>query len=175
MAIHAPGVGALSDLFVRELVTVAEPKQPHFIIRTQPRAEGQVRERLLAQGFTPLSLKFIPGFVFARFHTAQKLQIAGMPGVHSIIGFAARPMPVDPEELEALLRVVDSKLPVGPAPFPAHGKPCRLKAGPLEGIRGILMGAPADPVVVLSLTLLQRSIAVSVDADWVGPFRPIFR
>lgn len=178
MANHAPGIGALSDLFVRQLVSAAEPKHPHFAIRTQPRAEHQVRDRLLARGFSPVSLKFLPGFVFARFHAAQRLEISSMAGVHSIVGFAADfaglPAPVDDEELEALVRVLESRLPFGPAPFPACGVPCRLKAGPLEGIRGVLMGTSDAPVVVLSLTLVQRSIAVSVEADWVGPFRPSY-
>ena len=105
-----------------------------------------------------------------------------MAGVHSIVAFAAEsaapsaalPAPVDDEELEALLRVLDARLPFGPAPFPACGVPCRLKAGPLEGIRGVLMGTADFPLVVLSLTLVQRSIAVSVEADWVGPFRPSY-
>lgn len=174
MANHAPGIGALSDLFVRQLVTAAEPKHPHFAIRTQPRAERQVRDRLLARGFTPISLRFLPGFVFARFHAGQRLEIASMAGVHLIVSIASLPAPVDDEELEALLRVVDSRLPLGPAPFPACGVPCRLKAGPLEGIRGVLMGTSDAPLVVLSLTLVQRSIAVSVEADWVGPFRPSY-
>lgn len=172
MANHAPGIGALSDLFVRQLVTAVEPKHPHFVIRTQPRADRQVRDRLIAQGFSPIGLKFFPGFLFTRFHPAQRLQIAAMPGIHSILGFASQPAPVDEEELEALQRVVDSRLPFGPAPFPAPGVPCRLKAGPLEGVRGVLMGTPAQPLVVLCLSLLQRSIAVSVEPDWVGPFRP---
>ncbi len=48
-------------------------------------------------------------------------------------------------------------------------------AGPLEGVRGVLMGVREKPLVVLSLSLLQRSIAVEVEADWVGPFLPASR
>jgi len=131
-----------------------------------------VRDRLLAGGFSPIGLRFLPGFLFVRFHAAQKLQISAVAGVHSIVGFAAQPAPVDEEELEALLKVSDARLPVGPAPFPAVGRPCRLLSGPLEGVRGVLMGMRDKPLVVLSLTLLQRSIAVEVEADCVGPYRP---
>jgi len=61
---------------------------------------------------------------------------------------------------------------VGPAPYPAMGRPCRMIAGPLEGVRGVLMGVREKPMVVISLSLLQRSIAVEVDAEWVGSSRP---
>ncbi len=172
MATHAPRIGELADLFVRELVTAAAPRNPYFVIRTKTRADRQVRDRLLAYGFKPLSLRFLPGFCFARFHPSQRLQIGAITGVHSIVGFAAKPSAVDEEELEALVRVSDERLPVGPAPFPATGRPCRLIAGPLEGVRGVLMGVREKPLVVMSLSLLQRSIAVEVDAEWVGPFLP---
>ena len=114
----------------------------------------------------------MPGYLFVRFHPSQRLQIGALAGVHSIVGFAAQPSAVDEEELEALMRVSETRLPVGPAPYPALGRPCRLIAGPLEGARGVLMGEREKPMVVMSLSLLQRSIAVEVDAEWVGPFRP---
>lgn len=174
MGNHAPKAGEIADLFVRELVTAAAPRHPHYIIRTKPRAERQVRERLAGYGFSPVSLRFLPGFIFVRFHPAQRLQIGSVAGVHSIVGFAAQPAAVDEEELEALVRVSESRLPVGPAPFPALGRPCRLVRGPLEGIRGVLMGEHEKPLVVVGLTLLQRSISVEVEASWVGPYRPAF-
>ena len=168
MGTHAPRIGDFADLFVRELVTAVVPKHPHYVIRTKPRADRQVRERLQAQGFLPLSLKFFPGFIFLRFHQAQRLQIGSLPGVHSIVGFAAQPSAVNEEELEALVRAAESRLQVGPAPFPASGTLCRLIRGPLEGLSGVVMGERDRPLVVLSLTLLQRSVAVEVQRDWIG-------
>ncbi len=169
MGNHAPKSGAITDLFVRELVTAAAPKHPHFVIRTLPRHERQVRERLLAYGFSPVQLRFLPAFLFLRFHPAQRLQIAAISGVHSIVGFAAQPAPVDEDELEAWRRVSDARLAVSPAPFPAYGRPCRIGRGPLEGIRGVCLGSSSDPRVVISLSLLQRSIAVPIPPDSVSP------
>ncbi len=168
MGTHAPRIGDFADLFVRELVAAVVPKHPHYVIRIKPRAERQVRERLQAQGFLPLSLKLFPGFIFLRFHPSQRLQIGSLPGVHSIVGFAAQPSAVNEEELEALVRAAESRLPVGPAPFPASGTACRLSCGPLEGVSGVVMGERDRPLVVLSLTLLQRSVAVEVQRDWIG-------
>lgn len=168
MGTHAPRIGDITGLFVRELVTAVTPKHPHYVIRTKPRADRQVRERLQACGFEPLSLKFLPGFLFLKFHASQRLQIGSLPGVHSIVGFAAQPSPVDQEELEALIRVAESRLRLGPAPFPASGKSCRMIRGPLEGLSGVTMGDSNHPRFVLSLTLLQRSIAVEVEPEWVG-------
>lgn len=167
MGNHAPRAGDLTDLLVRELVTAAAPRQPHFVIRTNHRADRQVRDRLLGYGFTPVQLRFLPGYIFVRFHPSQRLQIGTIAGVHSIVGFAAQPAPVDAQEFDALLRISESRLAVGPAPFPALGRSCRLISGPLEGIRGVLMGDATDPRLVVSLTLLQRSIAVSVLPEWI--------
>ncbi len=127
-----------------------------------------MKERLESQGFFPVLLRFLPGFVFVRFHPAQRLQVGSISGVHSIVGFAAQPSPVNEEELEAMRRVAEARLAVGPAPFPAIGRSCRLVRGPLEGVRGVLMAQRKNPQLVISLTALQRSIAVEVEADWLG-------
>lgn len=168
MGTHAPRIGDVAGLFVRELVTAVAPKHPYYVIRTKPRADRQVQERLQAQGFVPLSLKFFPGFLFLKFHPSQRLQIGSLPGVHSIVGFAAQPSAVNEEELIALIRVADSRLPVGPAPFPAKGISCRLSSGPLEGVSAVVLGDLDKPMAVLSLSLLQRSVAVEVEREWLG-------
>jgi transcription antitermination factor NusG len=154
-------------LLVRELLTAAAPRQPHFVIRTDYRADRQLKDRLLGYGFTPVQLRFLPGYIFVRFDPSQRLRIGTIAGVHSIVGFAGQPAPVDALELEALRRISESRLAVSPAPFPALGRPCRLMSGPLEGLRGVLMGDATDPRLVVSLTLLQRSIAVSILPEWI--------
>lgn len=173
MGNHAPRTGSYTDLLVRELAGAVAPRMPFYAMRVLPRAGRKLIDHLEGYGFSPLALRFVPGFLFLRFHPAQRLQLSAIPGVHSIVGFAAQPFPVDEEELEALRRVQDSRLPVGPAPFPAAGTPCRVLAGPLEGIRGIRPDGADARHLILSLTLLQRSIAVEVDPSWLGPYRPV--
>ncbi|WP_031496861.1 hypothetical protein [Bryobacter aggregatus] len=167
MANPALRSGALADLFVRGLVTAAEPKFPHFVIRTQPRAERQVRDRLLAQGFEALYLKFLPNFLFTRFSPSQRLQIASIAGVHSIIGVAAQPVAVDEKELDALVRVAECRLRTAPAPFPAEGHPCLLRSGPLEGVSGRLTTTCQPPLFLLSLSVLQRCVSIPIETAWL--------
>jgi transcription antitermination factor NusG len=45
----------------------------------------------------------------------------------------------------------------------------RVESGPLRGMEGILSEFRRQHRLVLSVTLLQRSIAVEVDSAWVIP------
>ena len=75
---------------------------------------------------------------------------------------------IDRDEIEALERVVEAGLPVMPHAYLREGQRVRIKAGPLKGVEGTLVDNVADKgVIVLSIELLQRSVAVKVDCTWV--------
>ena len=81
-----------------------------------------------------------------------------------------RPAQVPEEEIEAIRRVVDSRLPTLPHPYLTEGRRVRIAAGPLAGLEGILVNVrPARGLLVLSVNLLQRSVVVEVDWTQVMP------
>jgi hypothetical protein len=45
----------------------------------------------------------------------------------------------------------------------------KIEYGPLCGVEGILLGFRGHQRLVISVTLLQRSVAVQVDGSWVRP------
>jgi hypothetical protein len=49
------------------------------------------------------------------------------------------------------------------------GQRVRLQAGPLAGVEGILVAAGKQERVVVSITLLRRSVAVAMERDWAIP------
>jgi len=72
-------------------------------------------------------------------------------------------------EIDAIQRVLCSNLPVVAHPYLREGMRVRITHGPLNGVEGILVQSkPNKGLLVLSIDLLRRSIAVEVDETVVG-------
>ena len=73
-------------------------------------------------------------------------------------------------EIGALQRVQVARVPVLPHSFLQEGQRVRITRGPLADLEGILVQSnPNKGLLVLSVTLLQRSVAVAVDCTHVVP------
>jgi transcription antitermination factor NusG len=71
-------------------------------------------------------------------------------------------------DLEAIQKVLQARVPVLPYPYLKEGQRVRITSGPLTGAEGILINRrPEKGIVVLSVDLLQRSIAVEIDCSAV--------
>ena len=116
-----------------------------------------------------LEIPLFPGYLFCRFDFHRRLPILMTPGVVHIVGGAAEPSPVPEEEIAAVRAIVDSCLRAEPWPFLKVGELVRIVDGPLRGIEGILVGLRDKQRLVVSITLLQRSVAVLIDAVWAKP------
>jgi transcription antitermination factor NusG len=116
-----------------------------------------------------LSLPLFPGYVFLRGGPERRVHILSTPGVHSIVTIGGKPAPIPAIEIDAIRRAVESHLEVEPHPFLRVGDRVRIKSGPLTGIEGILVRRKSAYRLILSAELLERSIAVEVDAFSVDP------
>jgi transcription antitermination factor NusG len=116
-----------------------------------------------------LSVPLFPCYVFLRGMSERRLKILSTPGVHSIVMSAGRPASIPEAEIDAIRRVVESRLRVEPHPFLRCGDWVRIKSGPLAEIEGILIRRKNSYRLILSAELLERSIAVEVDALSVEP------
>jgi transcription antitermination factor NusG len=116
-----------------------------------------------------LSLPLFPGYVFLRGEPGRRVQVLSTPGVHSIVTIAGRPAPIPEVEIEAIRRAVESSLWLEPHPFLCRGDRVRIKSGVLAGIEGILIRRKGSYRLILSAELLQKSVAVEVDALSVEP------
>jgi len=110
-----------------------------------------------------------PGYLFCRINWSDRLPILSTPGVDSIVGFGREPHPVDPLEMQALQAVLRAGLLAHPHKYLRVGQRVRVEAGPLANMEGILVAAKNEFRLVLSVSLLQRSISVEVDRAIVSP------
>jgi transcription antitermination factor NusG len=108
------------------------------------------------------------GYVFCRFDPNQRLPIVTTPGVVSIIGFGKEPAPIADSEIEAVQTVLRSGLAAEPCIFLREGQRVRVKCGALQGLEGILLKKKSEWRMVVSVSMLQRSIAVEIDREWIS-------
>jgi transcription antitermination factor NusG len=116
-----------------------------------------------------------PGYLFCRFNPQDRLPILKTPGVIQIVGFNNGPAAVDESEIQSIQTLVAAGAPHQPWPFLATGDRVRIESGPLLGLEGILIDVKRSHRLILSVTLLQRSVAVEIDSALVtaiGPTRP---
>lgn len=112
-----------------------------------------------------------PGYLFLR-HAMDKasyIEVRKARGLVRILGERSDRLAVVPDaEIEAIQRVLDAHVPAMPHPYLREGQRVRITRGPLAGVEGILVQIkPNKGVLVLSVELLQRSVAVAVDCTLV--------
>lgn len=110
-----------------------------------------------------VDLPLFPGYVFCRMTVADRVGVLSAHGVVRIVGFGSQYIPVDDAEIVALRTALAAGLPCEPVPYFAVGERVRIVTGPLVGVEGILMDFRSRFRLVLSISVLQRSVSVEVD------------
>jgi transcription antitermination factor NusG len=117
-----------------------------------------------------LELPLFPGYLFCRFNPSDRLMpILATPGVVNIVGAGKTPIPVDEDEIEAIRAILRSGLRTEPWPLLQLGSTVRIDAGPLEGFEGIVINTDKICRLIVSVGLLQRSVAVEINREWARP------
>jgi transcription antitermination factor NusG len=157
-----------------------------FALQIRMRYEQFAAEHLRSKGYDPflpvytcrrrwsdrikkIDLPLFPGYLFCRFDLQNRLPILVTPGVIQVVGSGKSPIAVDDAEIAAIQAIVQSGLPREPWPFLQIGQKVRIASGPLSGYEGILLNLKGNHRLVLSVSLLKRSVAVEVDSAWVSP------
>jgi transcription antitermination factor NusG len=114
-----------------------------------------------------LSLPLFPCYVFIQGGLDRRLQVLNTPGVFDFVGWSGCAAPIPEEEIDAVLKMMEGSLKVEPHPFLKCGDWVRVKSGSLQGIEGILVRKKNLFRLVLSVEMLQKSVAVEVDVTAV--------
>jgi transcription antitermination factor NusG len=93
--------------------------------------------------------------------------------VIQIVGVGKTPVPVEEQEIAAIQRVGKSGISIMPWPYLQVGHVARIEDGPLRGMTGIIIKIKSGLKLVLSVNLLQRSVAVEIDRSWIGAAYPV--
>jgi transcription antitermination factor NusG len=107
--------------------------------------------------------------VFCQFDAINRLPILVTPGVIAVVGRGRIPVPVEDSEVAALQRMVSSGFQPEPWPYLEVGQRIRIEDGALTGLEGILVSFKGSRRIVVSVSLLKRSVALEIDRSSVGP------
>jgi len=159
-----------------------------YALWTRSHCEQLVYDQLIAKGFHTLLPKMnvwsrrngvrrftlttmFPGYLFLH-HAMDKdsyIAVRKAQGLVGILGERWDRLAVVPErEIEAIQTTMKSSLPVLPHPYLREGQRVRVTHGPLADIEGVLVRTKHNKGrLVISLDLLQQSVAVEIDCTMV--------
>ena len=111
----------------------------------------------------------IAGYVFAALDPENPFRMVTTPGVVHIVSFGSEPAAIPEAEIDALVRIAASGLPVASCGYTRIGETVELIDGPLKGVQGIVLRQAKTTRLVVGVELLQRSVMVEIDAAWAVP------
>lgn len=155
---------------------------------TQSHCEQVVYDQLVQKAFRPflpqvsvwsrrggvrrlIQVPMFPGYLFVR-HVMDKrayLAVRQTRGLVRVLGERWDRLAVIPDaEMDSIVTLAASQQPVFPHPYLKEGQHVRITRGALAGVDGILVETRLSRgLLVLSVHLLQRSVAVTVDCTEV--------
>ncbi len=166
------------------------PPVPWYVLWTRSHSERLVVDQLEARGYQLLlpmidvwtrrggvrqraSLPMFPGYVFLhhQIDKASYIEVSRARGLVRILGESWDNLtPVPDAQIEAVQKVHAAKVPAHPHPYLKEGERVRIKSGLLAGAEGILLRMKLNKgLLVVSVDLLQRSVAVEIDCTLVAP------
>ena len=116
-----------------------------------------------------IMIPMFPGYLFVKLPVLTnevKVDVLKTFGVVRILGkpTGSQPIPVPDEKIDAIRRIVDSKVEVQQFQYPKVGEPARIIDGPFKGIEGLVLKTDYEKeVFVVSIELLQRSVALKLE------------
>jgi transcription antitermination factor NusG len=110
-----------------------------------------------------LEMPLFPGYVFVRTSLRDRLDVLQVPGVAWLVSFDGRPAALPDDEIARLRAALSGTRRAAPHPYLAVGRRVSLQSGPMKGFNGILIRRKSGTRIVVSVELIQKSVAVEVD------------
>jgi len=160
---------------------------PWVALQIRARMERTVADHLAYRGyqhFLPLQrwggtgeqprteTPVFPGYVFCRYAEKTAGTIISTPGVTRIVTFGGKPAWVDDEEIAGLQQAIACGVRLVPLASFVPGAPVVITTGPLQGVRGVVAGINDKRYLVISITMLGRSVAVELHPEHVRCHSP---
>jgi transcription antitermination factor NusG len=126
-------------------------------------------KRKWSDRFKVVESPLFPGYVFCRFDVHNRLPVLITPGVISVVGRGKTPVAVDDAEIRSIQAAIASGIHMEPWPYVEIGERVRVKDDVLDGMEGIITSFKGSHRVVISVTLLRRSVALEIDRSRITP------
>lgn len=173
-----------------QVVSGSSPTAPEFwfAVQTRSRHEKKVNCELREKGihsFLPLhrekrrwsdrsqwvDLPMFSQYVFVRVtgNGDSRLRVLQTIGVVQFVGSTVRGTPIPDEQIEGLRAIVSNGIPIAPHEFLRVGQRVRIRGGVLEGMEGILSAIRNEKNLVVSVDVIQKSVAIRIDRFDVEP------
>jgi transcription antitermination factor NusG len=159
-----------------------------FAIQTKPRHEKKVNAELREKGidsflalhrerrrwsdrYSWVELPLFSQYLFVRLpiSTEFRARVLQTTGVVQFVGAPGRGTAIPDDQIENLQTIVAKRIPITPREFLRVGKRVRVRGGALEGLEGILSEIRNDKSLVVSIDLIQKSVAIRLDGFEVEP------
>ena len=171
---------------------IVSPDDPPswFAVRTRTRFEKRVASDFREKGietFLPLytvkhkwsdrqrlvHLPLFPAYVFVRMQVSQEIRVSVLRtvGVTGFVGARGLGTPIPDGEIQTIQTVLERRAPFQLYPFLNVGQLVRVRGGCLDGIEGILTAIQGNESLVVSVQLIQKSIALQIRGYEVEPVR----
>ena len=156
-----------------------------YAVRTKNRHEEKVNIRLqkkLFNVFLPklevwsrrkdrkkrILIPLFPGYLFVRCELSKIiwLEILKTFGVAYLVSLTDEPTPIPENQINAIKKVLDSKIALKLHPYVNVGDKVIVVDGPLQGAVGYYLSPNHDKgKLILSLDLLNRSVEIEIDGS----------
>jgi transcription antitermination factor NusG len=129
-----------------------------------------IREkRKWANRLSNVDLPLFPGYIFCRASRSALLPILRTTGIIDVLRAGSHPLHVDEQEIHAVKKAVSANVDIEACPYIDSGQKVYVSDGPLTGLVGVVVNFRNARRLVLSMTLLHRSILAELDASSVIP------
>lgn len=174
-----PGLELGSSAEMSPLETPGAPRW--YAVHVRARHEKRIAKELEKRGikaFLPaasqvhrwsdrrvvVEVPLFPCYVFVHMDlvSTPRLAVLRTPGVFRFVGFTNGPTPIPDVQMEAVQAALATRLPISSCGFIKVGEKVRIRGGALDGVEGVLVGHNSRRRLIISLDLIQQSMAVAV-------------
>jgi transcription antitermination factor NusG len=115
-----------------------------------------------------LQMPLFAGYLFVKVFPSRFLDVLQAYGVSRLVG-SPKPEPLEDNEIQQLQRWLSLPIGIEPHPYLRIGQRVRVSRGPLTDVEGILIRKKNVFRLVVAVDLIQRSVAMEIDAADVVP------
>jgi transcription antitermination factor NusG len=131
------------------------------------------RRRMWSDRIKVSVVPLFDGYVFCRFDVCLRMPVLMTPAVRAIVANGHIPAAIPERELDAIRIALQHGFPVEPCDTLNEGDRVRVTRGALAGVEGTFVRHRGSDRLIVSVSLIQRSVSMEIDRLCVEPVNPV--